>query len=306
MLRAIVLLSFLTGCGGVVPDSPQACALQELARVKLELVRNWPIATVDLDGRPVRLVVDTGAQVTVLTEEAVRRLDIQTDWNRPSSLVGVGGALRIFHAKAGKIALAGATAEDIEFAITPATFSYPGVAPIDGFLGGDVLSKFDVDIDLPNSRMTLYRARPCPSGTPPWTEPFTALTTPSVWGPLINRPYLPITLDGHTIEVMLDTGAQSSTMTAAIAYSVGVTAEALAADRSGTTKGVVNGPKAVQAHRFSTLTVGPETFHNPTLVVTERMDAGAAMLLGSDYLRTHRAWISYASRKLFLGRLVRS
>ena len=104
---------------------------------------------------------------------------------------------------------------------------------------------------------------------------------------------------------MLDSGAQTSFMSAAEALSVGVTADMLASDRKGIGNGVVAGGSTIHAHRFQSLKVGVETITNPTLIVFERVDAGSAMVLGGDYLRTHRLWISYASRKLFLGRQTR-
>ena len=43
--------------------------------------------------------------------------------------------------------------------------------PLDGVLGADSLNSFDIDLDLPNNRITLYSRQTCPGAAPAWTEP---------------------------------------------------------------------------------------------------------------------------------------
>ena len=40
----------------------------------------------------------------------------------------------------------------------------------DGLLGADILTAFDMDIDVPAGKLTLYRSRCASNARPPWQE----------------------------------------------------------------------------------------------------------------------------------------
>jgi hypothetical protein len=50
-----------------------------------------------------------------------------------------------------------------------------GYTPLDGIIGGDVLSMFDVDLDLGRKSITFYEVHGCAHVTPPWAGPFASV-----------------------------------------------------------------------------------------------------------------------------------
>jgi predicted aspartyl protease len=118
---------------------------------------------------------------------------------------------------------------------------------------------------------------------------------------LYRKPYVIATLDGKVRTTLVDTGSQVSLVSADAAASMGVTPDALAQDRSITSYGATPDPQASRVHRFRELVVGPERMNNPTLVVVPRLGTEAGLVLGADFLRRHRLWISYASNRVYLG-----
>lgn len=105
------------------------------------------IATVLLDGRPLRLVLDTGApDVLMLNQGVARRLGY---WNearpyavyRPNGIGGHGSVGRIV--RAGKLALGGATAERPLIKLLGDTIG----GEVDGILGLSFIRRFNLSID---------------------------------------------------------------------------------------------------------------------------------------------------------------
>ena len=67
----------LSGC--VAPNSPDACQIVPVAEIPLRMVANLPIINVSIEGRPARFLLDTGANIALLTEAAVTRLGLRYD-----------------------------------------------------------------------------------------------------------------------------------------------------------------------------------------------------------------------------------
>ena len=112
----------------------------------------------------------------------------------------------------------------------PAVFA----GPLDGVIGADTLSSFDVDLDLPHYRMILYQRQACPDAKPAWAEPYTRITAGRSKG---DHLFFPVQLDGRMIDAFVDTGAQLTMLSTRIAQALGVSVAALARDRPMTTSG---------------------------------------------------------------------
>jgi hypothetical protein len=53
-------------------------------------------------------------------------------------------------------------------------------------------------------------------------------------------------------------------------------------------------------HRFDMLTIGQEQVRNPLIGVANFQPATGELVLGLDYLRDHRVWVSYRTGQLFI------
>ena len=107
--------------------------------------------------------------------------------------------------------------------------------PIAGLLGRDFLSPFDLDLDLPAHRMTLYDVRGCDAGFLPWTTPYAAIPASTPMGAAL---VVQVLVDGRPLRALIDTGASASLITAPGMFRLGLTSELLARDPSGYGSGV--------------------------------------------------------------------
>ena len=76
----------------------------------------------------------------------------------------------------------------------------------------------------------------------------------------------------------------------------------LARDRPMTTRGAASEQLSAHLHRFSKLEIGGEIVRNPEVIVADVRLSDADLVLGIDFLRSRRIWLSYGSQQIFLSR----
>jgi predicted aspartyl protease len=262
--------------------------------IALENANGLVLITVLANGAPLKLVLDTGAERTVLTAAAAERVggkppEIQFRRN----LSGVTGALPSREVEFKSFTIGGV--ESPWRRVRVATFTLP-ISSADGVLGTDVLGKFDVDLDLPNHLMSLYQKGKC---TPDWAGSGAEIKIGR--SALNDHVFLPVRLDRRRITATIDTGAQRTTLSAMTARAMGITDTALAQDQLVRTRGFGNGQLASRLHRFESLTVGNVTLANPEIIIVDLRLRGIDMILGMDFLRSRRLFLSYAGFRIFLA-----
>ena len=290
---ALIVLLLPSAC--VAVDTPEACRITRVTELPIRMVGNFPLVEVMINDRPVRLLLDTGADGTVVSEDAFARLGLERDYTLTASTAGLGAGSVNWPSKAVTTALGTLTLKPAPVFVAHIKWPLRDQDEVDGLLGGQVLSAYDADIDMPQGRLTLYQPRHCPNGPAPFGGPSMTLHAA---GNLAYRLAVPIRVDEISMVAVVDTGASATLLDST---RVKLTAEDLAKDRSrrATTADPVG--LDVHVHRFDQLQVGSETIENPTLVVGQMRKTGFNALLGSDYWRTRRIWLSYAGRTVTIG-----
>jgi hypothetical protein len=89
----------------------------------------------------------------------------------------------------------------------------PTIAAMAGILGAEILSQFDLDMDLPNRTLTLYRVDGCAGVTPAWQDAAT-IVLPVKLG-RSGRPQVAVELDGKRVTAIFDSGASATLLSPA-------------------------------------------------------------------------------------------
>jgi predicted aspartyl protease len=166
-----------------------------------------------------------------------------------------------------------------------------------GVIGGDLLSDHDLELDLPDHRLRLWRAPGCKLADLPWTGPHDAVGVEVTGSELLR---VPVTLNGQKIEAVLDSEASVSLIQTATARRLGVTSSELGRDARVAVHDAGRGSIPARLHRFDMLTVGQEQVKKPLIGVAGFQPATDEMVLGLDFLRDHRVWVSYRTAHLFI------
>jgi predicted aspartyl protease len=254
----------------------------------------------DINGQAVSLLLDTGADAGLVTPQIARQLALPSHSMQRTLLQGTGGnggwarIVTIHSLMLGRLNII-----DQAMPGGPLPAAPNMVPPVAGLLGGDILSAFDIEIDLPDDRLAFYRASlSCgPGGLPPWSGAYDTVPLQRIGRRLVAT----VLLDGQPVRALVDTGARSTILDTETAARLGIGPDVLARDPGGIGGGIDMQPVEYRWHRFRSLQVGPEVINRPVLTVLPHVDA-TEMLLGADFFQARRVWLSYATSRMFIRR----
>jgi hypothetical protein len=298
------LFLLLAGLSMPLPAAA-GCVVDSKATIPLDVTGGAITLPLEVNGIAATFILDTGAQRSLVTEEAVHHLDLARDEWVGTTMRGVGGIESRPNADPRSLTLGGVPL--VRRTVTHDTSLTVGILPrthfaglvIDGVLGRDFLSLFDLDIDVPGNRLTLYQVHDCAGRFLPWQGGYASVP---VTLPDEDALVVPVTLDGTPLRAMLDTGASASLVAAPGQFRLGLQAASLAGDPSDQVSGL--GPHMVTMHRhtFHSLRVGGQTIDTPVIwVAPVQLRPIVDMLLGADWLAHRRIWVSFATRQLFVA-----
>jgi predicted aspartyl protease len=281
-----------------------ACEVRQRGIAPLQIVGTVVLAPVTVNGISGSFIFDTGAAQTVVTPDAVSRFGLALDEWTATTTRGVGGAVRRRNANPRSVELGGvplhrrSLARDATLRVATLPLATIGERQIDGLLGRDFVSLFDLDLDFSLQTVTLYDVHGCAGRFLPWPESFVSVT---VENPSESALVVPLAIDGVPLRALLDSGASRSLVAASGMARLRLGLEVLRADPNEVVSGV--GPHTVTMwqHTFHDLRIGDESFPGPVfLVAPVQLQPVSDMLLGADWLIRHRVWISYATSQLFV------
>jgi hypothetical protein len=166
-----------------------------------------------------------------------------------------------------------------------------------GLLGADFLGDFDLDVDLPDRRVTLYRVAACTAAalahSVPWPVGFDTIAASQ---PIRDIMIIPVEIDGRVLHAQIDSGSAISVLAASGIDRMGLSVATLAQDQAGAMQGVGRFTVATRRHRFATLRIGAERIDMPAITTAPVYVLPIVdMLLGEDWLRDRHVWLSYTT-----------
>jgi predicted aspartyl protease len=260
---------------------------------------NVPVVTVRINGGKAEFLFDTGAERTIISAAAAKRLGVDAHYEYARQMRSLGGPVAGGDAILRRFDPGGLALADFRILVGPVNLPSIQGRPIDGLLGADFLDDYELDLDLAHRSIILFAPPPCPITAPAWNRPYTTIRANRS---LHDRLFFPVQLDGHRLAALIDTGAQLTTLDAESAAVLGVTGSELARDPVTTLRGAAAEAVNSRAHRFSELEIDGESLRDQTIMVARLGLQDADLVLGADFLRWQRIWLSYASHQIFIQR----
>lgn len=291
LLLLVLVLPVLAGCAG----EGASCQPEPVGDLPVGLVASVPVLLARINGMPALLVLDTGSDATVLTRAAAARLGV-SEQGKVRAFLGAGGPAPFGEAVLDRASLGPVALDGRRVLLTE------GLAPpLDGVVGIDTLVGFELDLDVPHGRLSLYRARPCATARPPDAS-VEWVALPVAQRPLSGHLMAPALLDGQPLAGLLDTGASRSVLSLQAAGEQGYDARRLARLPGARGTAMNRAGIALRTARFHTLQVGPVVLSEPVLGVADLPAQAGDMLIGADVLATRRLWLSFLTGRAFVGR----
>ena len=290
---SLLLLIALTGCGEPQID----CDLTIVTQMPLQVQDELLVVPAAINGKWVRLVVDTGAERTTLSDSVVDRIGLPHDSHYQTRSVGVGGATTTTDVTLERLVLGDKRFPVDRIAVGTFKLQTEHGLNADGLLGSDILLAFDMDIDVPGGKLTLYRSRVCPNDHPPWQEAV------EITGVRVRRDrlLLPFELDGTSGLGLLDTGAQRNVLGMDMARRMGLNEQTMAGDAAVQQRGVGPDVTIAYMHRFHFLRIGPTVEPTPLVTVLPSEAGVGDALIGEQFLQGRRVWLSFRNRQVFVS-----
>jgi predicted aspartyl protease len=293
-----VLLALLAG--GCQNGAPDSCKLVHVTDLTLSYSHGHILTPATLNGVQTNMIIDTGAQGTMVTKAAADRLGLPIRFTERRA-VGIGGSRSIYSFYARSFRIGGLHGEHLPLDVSDADFSGFD-PPADGLFGADFLAAYDIDVDLWDHQARLFKAI---SGC---TSPAAALDQPLFMAALVpggfpgdTSPYVHVQVGGTTLLAEVDSGASYTVIFRHAARRLGLNTEDLTADPHFKSAGV--GPRTRDAvrHVMTPITIGEVTISNlPVAIVDQNMEDGTEMLLGTDFLSHVHVWLSFSSHTLVM------
>jgi clan AA aspartic protease (TIGR02281 family) len=293
---AILLLPLIAGCENA---QPEGCKLGHVTDLTLTYQQGHILIPASLNGVETNMILDTGAQGTMVTRAAATRLALPLTFTG-AHVSGVGGSRSLYLFYARSFRLGELHGEHLPLTVSAATFEGYD-RPVDGLFGADFLSAYDIDFDLRNHRARLFTAiSGCSHPSALLDEPL--FQAELVRGPVGDAsPFVRVEIGGKTLLAVVDTGAPHTVIFRNAARKLGVNLDSLANDPHFTATGVGPYARAAARHVMAPITVGEITISNlPVAIVDERMPEGIGMLLGMDFLARVHVWLSFSSRTMIM------
>jgi clan AA aspartic protease (TIGR02281 family) len=287
------------------------CKFARIAEWPVRIERGQLITDGAINGKPVAVVLDTGAMQTLIMRAAAARLGLTRKGVPGARMFGAGGdsavdATLLDEFRVGQFARA-----NVSMIVSGETDFGTDV-----LLGEDFFRQFDVEFDLAGKVVRLYRPENCA------TSLLAYWADANVGQVEIERVregraeiVLTVEINDRPIRAILDSGASVSVLDKGEAARVGVTPE---------TPGVVPvvagaglGSRSVQlwVGSFASFTIGNETIRDTEIDFADvfkgatttgigshipvKVDGLPSMLLGADFLRSHRVLVAHSQRRIY-------
>jgi clan AA aspartic protease (TIGR02281 family) len=285
---------------------PAACQLTKIATLPVTMIRNQPIVEGSINGKPIRVLIDTGSNMSLVWRSEAERLGLKANRLFNVQMHGIGGRSTAAYAKVEKLTIGDLFAKDMDLLV-----SGEGHPPFSMILGQDLLGAFDVEFDLANHQVILFKAHGCEDAKLAyWAKEWGEAPIARTYDPNKERfgtPQirLPVEVNGETMSAYLDSGSMTSVLTLRGAARAGITPASAGVATLGVAHGI--GAEAIEqwGATFDSFKIGDETIRNAKIRMADLFRGGRAppdgpaMLLGADFLQAHHVYIANSQRRLY-------
>jgi predicted aspartyl protease len=306
------LLTFGVAVGSAANAAGSNCALVLIEEWPVRQLRNHVVVDGAINGGAVGIMIDTGAERSLILRSAAVRLHLLRSELRGYRMFGLGGESAVETALVEQLRIGKSARSGMRLLVAGEQDFGEGVAVI---LGEDFFHAVDVEFDLAHNTLRLFQASDC--GDRPlayWTNDIAGQVDFELLDAARPRILLPVKINGQPIRAQLDSGAAASILTLRAAAEVGLTPSTPGVVYGGRGAGIGAKPVDVWIGELQSFAIGNETIENTSIRFGDlfndaryalagshvlRSVAQHEMLLGADFLGAHRVLIAHSQHKLY-------
>ncbi|WP_426115023.1 aspartyl protease family protein [Massilia sp. PWRC2] len=305
-----LLLPFALACAPFTAHAAEAprCKYVSVGELPLRFVGQNFTPTIEgsVNGLPATMLLDTGAERSAMTNPAVDRFQLNARITGRHA-EGIGGLSRLYNVRVSEFGIGPIRSKALYLDVLGDTGATPA---FDAIVGADFLFQADIEISLAERAVRFFRPLDCNASSylAYWTQEAVVVPLTGNFGRSKNNT-VTVELNGVKFDAIIDTGADRSVVFERAAGKAGVPPEHPSSRKAGSMTGIGSDIVQTRSAVFSSFAIGGETIRDAELLVLP--DAGAIgpagrridMLLGADFLRSHRLLFAMSQRQLYISYL---
>jgi tetratricopeptide (TPR) repeat protein/predicted aspartyl protease len=296
-LAAIALTAFALHPSAALAASK--CHIGKVADLPITMNNLRPVIPTKINGQEAKFILDSGAFYSMISSAtaSILKLKLQPGpWGM--RMVGIGGSTDVQVANVKEFQIVGVTVKNVEFLVGGSEVGYAGL------LGQNLLELFDVEYDLANGAIRLFKTEDCGHvGFAYWVKPDQTFSMMSIDRIEPRHPHTigEAYLNGEKIRVMFDSGAYTSGLSLRAAAKAGIKPDSPGVVESGYTHGIGRGAVKTYVGTFGSFKIGDsEEIKNAKLRFADLGLEDVDMLVGADFFISHRIFVANKEHRLFL------
>lgn len=311
---AIAAAGLLFAGMGRAEDAPKACKYVNLRTLPISFSGFRPTIDGSINGKPITMLVDTGAFSTRLFKRAADRLNLTLS-HTGESVVGVGGESFEYNALLKELTIGPLKAERFKVGIIQ---DVSEGLPYDGLVGANILFQRDIEISLAGQYIKFFYPVGCDDTFLAYWDPNASVVGVRSISDQDPRQVVDVMLNGQKIRALIDTGAPTSVVDIKAATRLGITAQSANVVKAGKDSGIGKNQTDSWIASFDSFSIGDENIKNFKLRVIDIWKAAASdlrsvdqtgalqreepeMILGADFLRAHRLLFAGSQHSLYFS-----
>jgi len=312
-ITPLLLASCLTLLSAYVQAA--GCQMQNIATVQIGTQGRVPVLAGRVNDYPLSAILDTGAAQTVLFGSFAKKtpLDMRiVDRVKSGGLGGLGETGRV-HAEG--ISFGPLWQKNVDLNVIMSDR-----VGVDALLGVDVLfSKYDLELAMHDGQIRFFEPVDCADATLAYWDKSASVVPMTKVSVDDQRRLIALQVNGKPARALIDSGAQRSIVDANFARLIGILDDSLENSKKGSLVGA--GPNALDFTVVSVkqIVIGNEIIRDTTITVAEilratldepsfspsrrRRERSFDMILGEDFLHSHRVLISISQERFYFSYL---
>ncbi len=309
-IGAVAMLAVLGLAAAPPALTATPCQMKEVGELPIQFDHGRMLVDALIDGHPARMIVDTGATNTLIFRASADGLGLAIKPLAGVKFYGAGGEAGAAQTRIADFRVASFVARNDDVLVS-------GKQPLgaeQGLLGADFLLQDDVEFDVAGGKIRWFKAKGCAGDEVVYWR--SAYSAARMLGSSADRKIdVTVQVNGVPVFAEMDTGAGTSILTPSAAAKAGMTPISEGVTKVGESHGL--GAQAVQTYvgMFRSFSFGDETIKNAQLRIADLFAADKAvnlgsripeaaieapdMLLGVDFFRSHRVYVSLGQRTVY-------
>jgi tetratricopeptide (TPR) repeat protein len=299
ILTLVLLVAASSPCLTLAAD--KKCQIGRVAELPITMNSLRPMIPTKINGQDAQFTLDSGAFYSMISSASAAEYKLKT-YPGPFGLrvTGVNGSTDVQLTKVKEFTIVGANLKNVEFLVGGSEVGLGAV----GVLGQNLLETFDVEYDLANGVIRLFKTENCgKTNMAYWRTPQQSYSLMDIdhIDPLHPHTIGAAEINGQKIRVTFDTGAFTSMLSLRAAEKAGVKPDSPGVIDGGYSGGIGRTQTKSFIGTFSSFKIGDsEEIKNAKLRFAAMTLDNSDMLVGADFFVSHRIFVANKEHRLFM------